>query len=563
MISNKPRTTKVRASVPAQKDLQKEIYQYMKKKAHSYEGPVSRDLILYRKNQARYAQRPFKPCPLKTLVQSIEKSHIVYLGDFHTFDQSSKNLERLVRILQNSRQKLSFGIEFVHENHQEAINLFLAHHLSELEFLEMIDYKESWRFPWTYYRIFFQLARKHQMEIIALNSTGTLKQRDLRAAEHISTHLHGRSDEVMLVLFGEYHIVPNKLPELVKKKMNKDLYQTIIHQNLDDVYWRLQKRPQQTSKHLGPIVRFSANEFSLQTSPPWIKYESMIYWYEHLLEDPHFDMHEYMLETGFMAFNSSVPDTFLYLTRTIAESLGVKIDRFQFDDFNIYDHQKLKIITKKVQKLRPQGVQDLHRHFLLKGKKFKFPFERHYYCSSYSINRIAYLAGLHMLDFILNEKDKNYEQVWIKSSNTTKFIFLCYRFAVGHLSSKIINPYLKCNLYQDILSALQSPKTPVLKKKNYRLVREILDLPHSGLEAHELDQYLKRKGLITVYYCASTIGEMIGDLLYERFFHGPKRDPKNILAVLTDLNFSSEVFVSVLQTLMPEDRYKSQKKRLF
>ena len=46
------------------------------------------------------------------------------------------------------------------------------------------------------------------------------------------------------------------------------------------------------------IVSFSQNEFCIVSAPPWVKYESMVYWYENLCDDPDFDIHEYIIENG-------------------------------------------------------------------------------------------------------------------------------------------------------------------------------------------------------------------------------------------------------------------------
>jgi uncharacterized iron-regulated protein len=553
-------TTKIKVSAPAQKNLQRKIYEYMKHKAYSYEGPLSPEFRKYRLNQQKHSTRKFKPARIQDLVHAIEQSHVVYLGDFHSFDQSSKNLERLLKILMKHKQKLSLGVEFVHEVHQEQIDQYLNHHLTEMEFLEAIDYKESWRFPWTYYQVFFELARNHKIEIIALNSPGRLIERDQKASQLIADHLHDKKDAIMLVLFGEYHIVPNKLPALVAKKMNPELRQTIIHQNLDDVYWKLKQSKITPKMSLGSLVQFNEFEFSLQTSPPWIKYESMIYWYENFIEDPNFDMHEYLLDTGFLAFNSSVPDTFHYLTKAIAESLGLK-SNYPFDDFNIYDHQKLKLIEKKISSLRPVSIRQLYEHYLYKGKKFKLPGSRTYYCSSYSINRISYLAGFQLFDFIGTKQRVDYEDQLLKGNVSAKFIFLTCRFAMGYLSSKIINPFLKCDLYQDYLVALQSPKTSKQKKNNLRLVKKIID--DSEDNSLDLKSSLKGKSILVIHYCSEAIGHMIADLLYDRQLKTQHKNALKVIELITKIDTEESRFVEIMKLLKPRTGFKSLKKRLF
>ncbi|CAN0336872.1 unnamed protein product, partial [Chrysoparadoxa australica] len=169
-----------------------------------------------------------------------------------------------------------------------------------LEFLEEIDYHKSWRFPWSYYRPFFEMARKHNLQIVALNSDGTLEERDLRAAETIGEALKKNPNERFLILFGELHIVPNKLPARLEKiagDLIENYRATIIHQNLDEVFWKIHEV--EIEKH-NQIVKFGDLEFSLQTAPPWIKYESMIYWYENLSDDPEFELHDYILNTGIL-----------------------------------------------------------------------------------------------------------------------------------------------------------------------------------------------------------------------------------------------------------------------
>ena len=61
------------------------------------------------------------------------------------------------------------------------------------------------------------------------------------------------------------------------------------------------------------VLKFNKREYILLTSAPWLKYESQIYWYEHLSEDPEFDIHEYIIENGALNFSENVPENFYFL----------------------------------------------------------------------------------------------------------------------------------------------------------------------------------------------------------------------------------------------------------
>lgn len=539
--------------------LQHSLYRYMRKKASSYEGEMSSDLLSYRNNQRKWARRDFELSHLKELLKSIESSQIVYLGDFHTFDQSSRNLQRLIKTLLKTRKKIILGVEFIHHQYQQQIDHYVKKHITELEFLEAIQYKESWRFPWVHYRIFFDLARKQKVQILALNSKGSLKQRDEFAAKLICEHTEHNPRALMLVLFGEYHITPNKLPALVKKRCTSCVEQTLIHQNLDQVYWGLEKLEKHTESQ---IVKFSENEFSLQTSPPWIKYESMIYWYENLIEDPDFEIHHYMLETGFMALNSSVPDTFHYISHQVAAAIHYIPDKSVLEDFNIYDHQKMDFVLEQIDKLPTTSLRSQYTQFVKEGRKFKLPFSRIYYCSSYSVNRISFLAGLHLLDIYQSGESPDYEHLLIGKNNNQKFVFICYQMMMGYFSSKIINPYRKCDLYGDILKKLHHPKLPLKKRNELKLVKRVLDLVQKDND-DSLDLILKGLRSTGLSMVAKHVGYILGDRLFEHHYSKSSKTFNLILADLKNGHFEDKEFFLVLKKLLPAKAYKEQNKRLF
>ena len=175
--------------------LQRKMYDYLKSKALDYEGIVSDELNEYRNNMNSLAIRDFENVGLNHLLHQIDISNVIYLGDFHTFDQSSRNLKRILKILLAKGKKITLGLELVHHKHQDFIEGFLSGHITELEFLEEINYHESWRFPWTHYSVLFQEAKKGNVNIIGLNSEGSLSQRDEKASEIVSSFLKENQEQ--------------------------------------------------------------------------------------------------------------------------------------------------------------------------------------------------------------------------------------------------------------------------------------------------------------------------------------------------------------------------------
>ncbi len=530
----------------------------MKKKALSYEGELSNEFKKYHRDQRRSAKRDFNVSDLKELLKSIQFSDLVFLGDFHSFDQSSRNLERLLRnLVKTKSRKLALGVEFVHIEHQTAINQYLDNLITEYEFLETINYHESWRFPWNHYRIFFQMAKKNNLKIIALNSSGTLTERDNTAADIIADFVSESPDTTLLVLFGELHIVPNKLPKLVKKRIPNSK-NTIIHQNLDEVYW---KSMEDGHHEENQIVRFNEDEFSLQTSPPWVKYESMIYWYENLVEDPEFEIHEYIMDTGLMAFNSSVPENFYYISEKVSDALQLDITASDLEDFNLYDRSRLEYMLDTVEGLEKSPLRTFYKKLLTRGRSFKVPFKSVLYCPSYSINRLSFLAGIHIQNIVMQSKDDGHERVLESGNKGDIFLYFIYQMCMAYFSSKIINPYRKCNLYKDIQREFTNSNTSALRKNILETALRCIDADESR------DQFIKDiakgKTLYHLHQASRLIGYFLGDLLYDDFYARKNQKLRHLMKTLLECPFNEKSFDSFKWTILPRADYKNLKKRFF
>ena len=518
------------------------IYRHMRKKAAAYNQKMSPALRQYYREHTKSASRPFTVSSLSELLDSIKKSRVVYLGDFHTFDQSSKNVERLLRTLVKQTKQLILGIEFVHRDKQHVIDAYLQHRITETEFLEQVDYPVSWQFPWNQYRFFFAMAQTNNLRIIALNSKGSLSQRDQYAAQIIAKELLPHPKCKMLILFGEYHILPSKLPARVTKLMANSIKQTIIHQNLDSVFWRLHDTNEQ-------IIKFDPFEFSLQTSPPWIKYESMIYWFENLYNDSDFDIHEYIRQIEHKTLSGNAQDDFLYLCKKILRAFHLEITSEQLENFNLYDYSNLSFVVKEISKIKSLPFERHLKQLINAGKTIKIPFKGSYYCSNYSLNRLSFLAGAHIYYLLVPEA----EFALTKRDQTNKFLFFLLQCFLSYLAAKTINPYLKCDHYQDILRLYQI--TSNSKKKYLALCLKIFE------RNDRLCTLLKGHSLSRLYAAAKLIGNCIADEFFNKFMNSPHFG--RLLERIAQNDFTEHELFSLLDLTLPFPDFKNQKKRFF
>ncbi|PIP94780.1 MAG: hypothetical protein COW00_18550 [Bdellovibrio sp. CG12_big_fil_rev_8_21_14_0_65_39_13] len=531
----------------------KSLNDHLKVKAASYEGLAHKSLRLYQKGMAAYSKKKFTGSSFEAFTDKVTKSQIVYVGDFHTFDQSSKNFIRLLRFLKKQKKKMTIAVEFISSENQKSIDHYLEGMITEIEFLEEIDYKESWKFPWIHYRPIFDLAKKFNIQIIGLNSQGDLNKRDLHAAKILSEEIASHPQHLILVLFGELHIVPDKLPAKVDSKLKKKSKKTILHQNLEEVFWRI---PATKLSSKSSFWKINSDEFVLQNSPPWIKYESMIYWYENLCDDPDFDLHEYILETGTKVFNSSVTDNFLYLSKMLNEALGLNLLPSDIEDFNLYDLQSLHVITKKIKKLRNLKLEKFYNDIIKNGRVFRISFSKDYYCSHYTINRMTFLAGQHLFALKLFENDPNLEnEIFDEADNIKRFNFFLLQSLFSYYCSKLINPYRKCNHYIDFKQRLSLIQKRSLERKIIESTLDFMDNPE------HVQEKLKRMKWIELFLIARHLGYSLGDIAYEKDIQHQTilESLKDIFSYSLDMN----IYQELVKTIEPKkSQLKSKKKSL-
>lgn len=524
-------------------ELRKRIYLNLKEKAYGLEGEVTPELKTYRKDQVESSKRPFSSSNIDELKASVSASDIIYLGDFHTFDQNIRNVLRVLKVIASGDKNCAIGLEMVHARHQVCLDAYMGNQLTELEFLESIHYHNSWRFPWTHYKLIFELAKKHDIQMIALNTDGGLRDRDAYAANILVENLNLAPAAQIVVVYGELHISRDKIPALVENKM-PDVKQTIIHQNLDEVYWKLKNDDEESEK----IIKFDSNEFCINSAPPWVKYESMIYWYENLDDDPDFDIHEYIIENGKKIFSDDTFENFFTISSQLAKTLRLNIDEDELESFNLRDHTGLEFIEEKIQSLGSAPLAKFYNDLIAKGQSFRLAGEDTFYCSSYSMNRISYLAGVHIFYNWL-KTNRAFEDSKLEAEDKESIFYRSLLECMhAFFFSKIMNPHRKCDMYYDLRQSLDA--------NDPARAASVL-----ALDGGAASEFLKRLSLTESHTAAEICGHIFGEYLYIKTFD--QEGIKTFSEDFMDLSFDADSFQRTREKLLKGVDYKEHKKRYF
>lgn len=527
--------------------LRKKIFNNIKAKAYGYEGEVSKELKKYQRDQKQFSKRSFKNSNFNQLKKSVSNADIIYLGDFHTFDQNIRNVLRIIKVMISEKSKCIIALEMVDSKFQLYIDTYLQGHITDLEFLESINYHDSWRFPWTHYKLIFELAKEYSIKIIGINTKGDLIHRDKFAASVCERFFRNNHNHKLLVLYGELHIGPDKIPKLVKERIS-NIKHVIIHQNLDEVYWH-----QIETDNTCEIIKFSNQEYCINSAPPWIKYESMVYWYENLSNDPDFDIHEYIIENGKKIFSGDISDNFLQMCGQVINVLKLDLTLDELENFNLKDHSSLEYIENRISELKSKSLQNFYHYLIETSQSFRFASKNIYYCSSYSMNRIAYLSGIHILHFYLSKQDINPLQI-LNARGINRFILLTYEKIFAFFFSKVINPHRKCEMYQDLMKKKRSSNITNAEKIIYSCAIEILN-------GKDLKIILRGKRLTQLNEISQFVGHILGEYLYLRVFEQGELTLLSDFLIKQPINGQS--FKSVRKVLLEEFEYKAHIKRYF
>ncbi len=521
------------------KKLHWQLTENLKEKALGFEH-FSPQISDYRKEQQYYYQRNYELSHEREFISSIINSDFIMIGDIHTFDQNIRNVLRVMRYLNQNRSGFILGIEFVHYKNQVQLDSFLKNQMTDLEFLEGINYHDSWRFPWNHYKILFEFIKKHNIEVVALNSDGNIEERDHFCSQKLLEIKKQSPQKPILLLFGELHIIPNKIPKQLTLLSPKKYRTTIIHQNIDHIYFENIQSSQ-------VFYKFSRDEFCLINSPPWLKYESMIYWYENLVDDPDFDIHEYILDTGIKVFSSDIDDNFLFLNKQLVQALQLDLEESEISDFNLYDHKDIQFFAKKIKLQKDKKIKNFYNDLLVNQESFSFLNQARYFISNYSANRLIYLSGIHLHLLMLKKKKFEFKKVY---SNKKRF-FAYYFFVYCHsyLLSKFINPYRKCDLFAEFRD--MSEQQPLYKK--------VLVF----IEAEESPS-LSRLNFLSLYRVAKILGSFIGELVYEVMRNQSHQELREfIFNHFYNEELSFKNFLSFKSLIFSQIDYKKIKKRFF
>jgi len=485
--------------------IQKKIFERNEAMIRSQALVQEPGFLSYEKRYKKHVRNYERISQQEELIEAILASDIIYLGDYHTNEQSQRTLLRLLKlILEKSIPeksiKIGLGLELIQKRHQSLLNAFVDGKMEESLFLNKINFKKYWYFDlWQNFKPIFDFARFHQIPLFAIEwslaNTASLKKRDGQSAQLIASALQKNPEMKFFVFIGDLHIAPEHLPREVNQELKKRGVQKkelIIYQNSESIYWKLAEEELEDKTE---IVKVGENEFCIINTPPIVWQQSYLNWLEN---------EEEAIDYG------DAKHSFLEFLKQIDDFLGLKprLDPDKVEVFTCGDLSFLKALSED-EIFSKEDIRKI-KNQVLASESYCIPQRGYVYLGNLSINHASEEAA-HYLKYLCSGREG-------PRSSVDAFYANILHEALGFFGSKIINHKRKCfheREYSHLLRYFCSG--PVPRRRRIEMEIALLILDHKVKERKGIPiaskKYFKSRHEL-FFGVTHGLGYMLGDLLY-------------------------------------------------
>lgn len=539
-------------------------------------GKDPADLRAYSAVYERELKKAWSLSSKAELLSEIEHADFVYAGDFHALAQAQRTHLRILRSISDDRPVV-LALECFSAKSQRVLDAYMAGTLSLEEMRKKTKWDREWGFPWDHYKPLFELAKAKRFRLYGINTPSLsersgvdLEKRDQNAAKLLKQISRRHPGALVFVIFGDLHVASEHLPKMVRdqfgvRSRNRDL---VIHLNSEKIYFDLAEKNLELTTD---VVRLGEDIFCIQSSPPWVKWQSYLFFLDHASENLEFDDGDWIddyddEDDDDDDFESDYTDHVAALVKLAASDLGIEVN---VDDLSVYgedDERAWQVVQSKT------GFKDreIAQSYLKNAKPFFMPTGGFAYLPRATVNHVASLAGFY-LHAKLSGRKRN---LWKMPGD---FRALIWTEAVAYFISKLVNHGRKAETLTDLRTQILMASRSSSSETKSEALRLVLDLSMS--ELIQLRQGRKRalqvrpRRTSSYLEAARILGGMMGERLYLAY-RSRKLNENELLRWLKrdvearDFSKAYDGIVERLADLSPQEteggsaREKTRKERL-
>ncbi len=202
-------------------------------------------------------------------------SGIILVGDYHALPASQRYAAALIaELAASNRGPLVLGLETVFARDQHIMDEWMRGEIEEEELRERIRFDLDWGYQWEPFYELLARARSQGVLIYGLDcmprdDLRKIAARDRHAAEKIAELRLKHPEAQLVVLFGESHLAPNHIPEMLRRLLPQERLLSVL-QNVDALYWKAAGEQRERVE----AVKVKDDVVCVFNSTPLEKYES-------------------------------------------------------------------------------------------------------------------------------------------------------------------------------------------------------------------------------------------------------------------------------------------------
>lgn len=482
------------------------------------DGEIRRSM----KDYQNEISRRWKVSHRDELFDSIQRSQMIFLGDFHALQQSQKAQLRIIKKIEFSQDRpMVIAVECIDSTAQKSLDQFISGQLTEEDFLRKVAWSKKWGFPWQHYRSLFLWAREKKVRLIGLNRVDqkcklTLKVRDHHMGNILNNYHKDHPKHQIIVIVGDLHLHSGSLMKCVLAK-NPRMIITRVFQNAEHIYFRLLKK---NLMNQVDVVRFARHDFCLMSVAPWVKWQNYLLYLEH-----HYDV-DLDEEDDVLDYT----DHLVRYIRILESDLGLHVPK---NDFSVYTANDQALWGQIADHFQSEQRKMIER-MIEDDQSFYLPELKIAYLARASVNHAASL-GMQYVYFTIHQIQR------FPFHFPNDFYRLIWLETISYFGSKLINPKRKTDTLADM-------KANLTKKGLLEVGKEPLQLAIAQKMSEMM--YLTNKEYTrklpkphrkwSFFIAAQLLGSLLGEKLY--YGYSEKYLSKNNLMKLFNVNIGENNF---------------------
>jgi len=202
------------------------------------------------------------------------QADVVLIGDYHALPASQRFAMRVLERMAQSGRPVVLGVETILARDQHILDEWMRGEIDDDELRERIRFNLDWGYDWEPFRELLVAASQQAAGIYGLDcmprdDLRKIGTRDRHAAQKIAEIVRRHPNAIVVVLFGESHLAPNHIPEVLRVALPDAGIVTLL-QNIDHLYWRAAGE----SRERVEAVRVESDVLCVFNATPLEKYES-------------------------------------------------------------------------------------------------------------------------------------------------------------------------------------------------------------------------------------------------------------------------------------------------